>query len=315
MNYILKDDHTIKKVKEIKKTDCYNMKYALLDISTDRKGPVFTVVKSLNFDFKSDLIDILMDTSYAVYDLPYEIREDAILSSRHKISTINNYYNIYPLIKQIFAFNNFIEVNSSLDSQLFIQQIQIGYNGNVIEISEKDSDTTIKKIFKKLNMVTNTEEVLLDRFLIIYKDTWDVYSFRDYNPLEMNFDKIGIMIPDTESLYLMSYKEFHLFNKLKSLELEFQYEIDNPNSLFEEFDDIDESISILSVSSFIEYLELFIFIPQLILMEKAVYNNEVNIRLSVETKKDMYSLIIDHKETNNPKHTCMYYIIKKLLKM
>jgi hypothetical protein len=131
----------------------------------------------------------------------------------------------------------------------------------------------------------------------------------------MEFDKIGIMIPDTESLYLMSYKEFHLFSKLKSIELEFQYEIDNPNSLFEEFDDIDESISILTLSSFMEYLELFIFIPQMILMEKAVYDNEVNIRLSIETKKDMYSLVIDHKETNNPKNTCMYYIIKKLLKM
>lgn len=315
MNYILKNDHTFIKAKDVSERLIKDATCVLFDISTDRKGPLFTIVRDVNFNFASDYIDIVMDTSYAPLDLPFD--DNVVIPSRYKISNLNNYYNVYPLIKQMLSFNTFRELESAIDNQILIQTIQIGYNKKIIEISEDSLDSTIRKVFKKLKMITCVKETLSNRFLILKDNTWQIYPYAKYNPNEMTFDKIGILIDNSESFYLMSYKEYHLFNSIKSLELEYQYIIENHFPVFEEFDDLyqNEFTNVLSINSFDEFLEMCVYIPQMILMERVIYKYEINLKLNIETRNDYKSLVITHDEMTNPKNLCLYYIIKKLLKI
>ena len=61
MNLILNRDHTVKKVSNFTKKNTKNMQYALIDISTTRKGPIVTLVESVNFSFINTPIDIAIE--------------------------------------------------------------------------------------------------------------------------------------------------------------------------------------------------------------------------------------------------------------
>ena len=314
MNYIFRNDHTYEKVKNIKESDTTDVSFVLFDISTDRKGPLYTMVKDINFNYIKEHIHIVMDVSYAPIDLPFD--DSILIPSSFDITSLNTHYNVYPLIKQIFAFNTFRETESTIDNQILIQDMEIHYGDSILKISERDSEKTIKKIFKKMKMLTCTEHVLEDRFLLMKNGIWDIYSYSEYEPLDMKFDKIGIMVPYTESLYLMTYKEYELFQSFDSIDLELKYNISSSEhvAMFDEFYD-EEYVSIISINDIDTLLQVCMFIPQMILMEQLIYNNEMSLKIVVDRGDDMYSLIIDQDEIKDSRNTCLYYIIKKLLKM
>jgi len=295
MNYILRNDHTYEKVKSFKESDMKNMCCALFDISTDRKGPLYTMVQDINFDFMKENIHILMDVSYAPIDLPFD--DSVLIPSSFKITNLNTYYNVYPLIKQIFAFNTFRETESTIDNQILIQDMQILYGKSEIDISEKDSEKTIKKIFKKMKMITCVDHMLSDKFLIMRNGIWDIYSYSEFEPLDMNFDKIGIMIPYTESLYLMSYKEYLLFSNFDSIDLELRYAIPRYDqvTLFDEIYD-NESSTTITINDIDMLLQVCMFIPQMILLEQSIYDNDMSLKINIDRGDVMYSLVIDEDE-------------------
>lgn len=305
MNLILNQDHTIKKASVFTKKNTKNMKYLLVDISTIRKGPLFTLVENVNLGFKDLPIDIAMDVSYADMDVPCD--DSTMISTSFSTDTIEKFYNIFPLIKQMFAFNSYREKNSNIDNQLFIETIQFQYGKEYVYINEYDSDKYIYKIFHKLKMKTDVDRILSDGdVLIITNKKWEIK-----NTMEMEFpfgpfDKIGIPIPSTESLYLMSFEDYVYFSHIHSINIEVSY----PGS-----DSDDAGYHLLNASTLEEILEMCIFIPQMILMEQKIYGNAMKLTLIVETSYGTRSLVIDDKETFSDKNMCIFKLIKKLLKL
>ena len=165
-------------------------------------------------------------------------------------------------------------------------------------------------------MLTCTEHILNDKFLLMKDGIWDMYSYSEYEPLDMKFDKIGIMIPYTESLYLMTYKEYELFQSFDSIDIELKYSVSPSEeiAMFDEFYD-EEYASIISINDMKTLLEVCMFIPQMILMEQSIYTNDMSLKIIIDRGDDIYSLIIDQDEIKDSRNTCLYYIIKKLLKM
>lgn len=314
INYILNKDFTYKKTLDVTKIDTKDMKYLLLDISTERKGPLFTIVKDNVFDYTSKHVKIVLYIHFVPLDLPFA--EDTMMISNYTIDSINKYYNIYPLICQMTSFNLFSDLEPSFTNYLFISEIVISYDGVEITISDSNTDKDVRKTFKKLNMMTHTSKVLDDKCLILYKNKWEVVSINEDEEylLNIKFDKIGIMIPYTESLYLMTYKEFQLFHKIKSVEFELCHESDKEE--YDQFYDGESYISSSYVNSFGELISAFLYIPQAILMDNMLFDSNTSLKITVETKKGhMLSVIIDSNEIKDSKNTCMYYIIKKLLKI
>lgn len=306
MNYILNDDYSIQKVSKVTKKNTKNMKYLLLDISTARKGPLYTLVEDVNLSFNDDKwIDIAMDVSYAGVDVPCD--DCTMLTTSFSTNTIERYYNIFPLIKQMLTFNTFREKNSNIDNQLFIETIQFQYGKESVYINEYDSDQTINKLFRKLKMRTAVDQILSDdEILLIYDNHWELASLsNEFDTAHLN--KIGISVPSTESIYLLSYTDFSYFLYLNSISVEIGYP---------ETDDIEESeYCILNANSIKEILELCIFIPQMVLLEQQIYGNAIRLTIHVETDYGKRSLLIDEKETPFAKNMCIFILIKKLLKM
>ena len=302
MNIILNNDHTVKKVSKFTKTNTKDMKYAIIDISTVRKGPLYTLVTSINYDFKDIPIDIGIDISYAEIDVPCD--NNTILQTTFSTDSMEKYYNIFPLIKQMFAFNIYREKNSNIDNQLFIDSIQIQYGKEYISINEYDSDKHIDKIFRKLKLKTQCNTVLSDELLVISNKKWEI---KPYILLDDHFDKIGIPIPFTESMYLLSFEDYIYFMHTKRVSVEVSYPGLNDHD--------DSEYRILDASTFIEILELCMFIPQMILMEQKIYGNAIKLTLIIETSYGIRTLVIDDKETPFDKNMCIFKLIKKLLKM
>ena len=156
MNYAFYRDGTYKKIKSITKK-YLDADWYLIDISTDRKGPLFTVVKDINTDFKRDNINIAYDITYAPYDLPFD--ENTTIHNEFDITTLELYYSIYPLIKQVFGFNNYRDVATDMYSCINFNSIDICYKNTCIHLDEGVSDKGIKKTFEYMNMVTNVSSI------------------------------------------------------------------------------------------------------------------------------------------------------------
>lgn len=305
MIFILNDNYTIQKVSNITKKNTKNMKYLLIDISTKRKGPLFTLAKDTNLSFnKNKWIDIVMDISYAGIDIPCD--DCTMITTSFSTNTIERYYSIFPLIKQMLAFNTFRESNSNIDNQLFIETIQFQYGKESICINEYYSDQAIDKIFRKLKMRTIVNEILKDdEILLIYDNHWKISALtEEFDTSHLN--KIGIPIPYTESLYLLSYSDFIYFSCINSVSIEIGY----PGT-----DDDESEYCILNSNSLREILELCIFIPQMVLLEQQIYGSYIRLIVNVETEYGKRSLLIDEKETVIAKNMCIFKLIKKLLKM
>ena len=62
---------TYKKIDTIR-DNSYDIKFYAIDISTERKGPVFTLVHNPYMNFKESKLSITLDIQYAPVDLPFD---------------------------------------------------------------------------------------------------------------------------------------------------------------------------------------------------------------------------------------------------
>lgn len=319
MNYVLNTDETIQKFVSSQKNESVPYLY-LIDISTDRKGPVYTLTENIDYPYQSEDVEILMNTSYSSIDAPWE--DCTILQSSFHMDTIERRMNIYPLIKQLIAFNTYRTANLWIDNQIFIGDIQIKIGNLITSFDEYTSDKEIEKTFRKLHMQTCVDHYLDNETVLIIKH--NKYQFISIHDIPKKFDKIGIPLKNTETLYLLSYKEYKLFQNIQDLEFLIMYpEYDSNDCIDFDWDctafnsgisrSSTNSIEIISLKDF---LESCLFLPQMILMEKNIYPTPVEIYLCIHTKSNrVIELTINDEESDEGRNVCFFKIIKKLLKM
>lgn len=285
--------------------------FYLIDISTDRKGSLYTITKNIESNIVSKDISVIMDTSYSSIDVPCD--DFTLLSSRFSVDTVERFYSIYPLIKQMFAFNTFCEIwGLALDSCISIESIIIEYGDIKATINECDNDRDIEKTFKRINMNTSVSKILPDNSVLIMKDgIWEIIECDDNDnyPHFNKFDYIGIPLPNTESLYLLSYKEYNIFRKKMTVQI---------NMLYSDYEDPDRDYddycaNWISLDNMRDILYGCLFTPQLILLEQKIYDIPMFLEIVISTKYVNMKLSISENEILVPKNTCIFEIIKRLL--
>ena len=300
MIYQLYDDGTYKKLKSSNKLVYTNTMCTLIDISTDRKGPLFTAVIEPKINKSLKNFNITMDISYAPYDVPFD---DALsLSSTFEIDNLQKYYNIYPLINQLFGFNVFKD-SHCLESCINVDTIDIICGNYNVHLDESASDKNIRKTFKYMNMLTNVNE-FGDEVIVLTKKKWEIVNFDDLE--ELSFKKVFIPLEGLESLYCMSYEEYLLFSDILSLEVTI--------SSYNEVDDTwwNKTFRLTHLK---DILSSCIFIPQLILLETEIYREPKKLSIEIETARRILELKVTEKEILQPKNTCIFNLISNLLKL
>lgn len=299
---------TYKKIDTIR-DNSYDIKFYAIDISTERKGPVFTLVYNPYMNFKESKLSITLDIQYAPVDLPFD--ENITISSTIDVDNMEKFYNVYPLVKQMFEFNTFREMNNLyIDSNLNIDQIKIKSPTLNIILDSDCSYKKIKRTFKYLNMLTNTDKIFGEYPIIaLYKDnTWE--HVKDCYYIKKKCKYVLVNIPFTESCYMIKYSDYKRMITYNQLTINTYYENVNYENT-----ELEDYFSTINFYNFDEILQACIFVPQIILMEQHIYDMTFNMDIMLCNKNTNIRLTIDKEEAIIPKNTCIFYLITELMKM
>lgn len=313
MNYVFYSN----KCKKIKNVSLQkDALFYLVDISTERKGPVYTIVNNLHEQDKEQFYRAEIDISYSNQDVPFI--EDTKLSSFIKINSFNNYYSLCPLVHQMIKFNNFIDVEGmTLDNYIWIEFIRLfKNNGDKIYIDTSlVDDKDINKSFEHLKMNTSVHKYLCtDTFLIIFKnDEWKIVTENQLNKLiEKDFniiDKIVFNVSGTETCYLLSLKEYLLFSQKIKICLTFKTNMSADDESEVYYDEI-------YMNDINDILNACLFAPQLLLLEQQIYDECIDFSLDVKyPNRNTMTLNVSHNEIMSTKNTCIFDILKRLLEI
>jgi len=320
-----------------------SLEFVAIDISTDRKGPVYTLVRKPRKDFKKEPVRIKFDLVYGEEDVPWDVSSPII--SEFKLDTKSKFYSIYPLLKQMIAFNMFSE-NGLFHNHLFIQTIVIEYGNTTFYIDETISDKKLKKTFEYTGMTTDVEDIFNEDGmsyigLDTYANKWErIYDdldsdmdteiddelsniLKDYNmiivPLKSDSNRISMPM---ETVYIMDVDYFerlhHVYNSMiitrhyvseKSI-----FSIDSDECVGDGFPGSNYENEFFFRTPY-DLLEASIFIPQVILMESKIYNSRTILDIVLEVDGNNLYLSIDEKESDNPKNICVFQIVRGMLEI
>lgn len=310
MYIALNNDGTYKVYKKLDKLYKHlsYIKYIILEISTDLKGEIYTIIDAMNINVEYGDIEVKLDVEYESVDCP--CNDTSSFYSLINIDNIERYYSIYPLIKQMLIYNYFMDnfmydgpniniVGISLYSDKF----------NITLDSYNMSDGKITKIFKKLRMDTCVSKITkYTKFLILKNGEWYVSE-----SIPKHFDYVGIEMIGTESMYLLTEKQYKLLSSIVSLTIQMRDETIYDDGYFEDLVDSRDGNELLyfTTNKLAVILQSCLFFPQMLLLEHKVYNSTVSLEITVETKDVNYELTISEKEAKYG--ICLFDILNKLL--
>jgi hypothetical protein len=301
--------------------------YALFNISTQLKGPVFTAVKNVNtlavnqfikLNEEGYPIQVQLDVLYDSDDTP---TEDAIhLTENIEINSIEKFYSINPLIQQVSLFNEFSTYSLLNISSICIENVHLITNtmkGRCIIDALKDLE--FDKMKDSLSMNTDVSQLFDEKmnrenkYMILKNNKWKTVEEKDIPNI---FDYIGIDIFGTESFYLLSYEQYLLFSSIEKVNFEI-IDRDMPDEKFKNYEiepfDIEPYIMTAETTTIQDLLEICLLFPQLLLLEKTIYNVSNGLFIQVITKYKVYKLYISSVETSQG--ICLFEIINKLISM
>lgn len=294
------------------------LEFVAIDISTNRKGPVYTLVKSPLTDFKDSKIEIKFEVVYSDNDdCPFDMQKS--MQSVFEVNSASRFYSIYPLLRQMFAFNIFSE-SGIFHNHLFIQSIDIRYNSTHIYVDETMSDKKLRKSFEYVNMTTDVRKILHYEKMYIGLNTstkkWDFIdeSYDIYRNKE-EFDAVVIPLDNgisMETCYIMSFEYFQNLHVINNSMIVIRHFPRDSGSYFEN-GPADQYESEFFFNDVFSLLEASIFIPQIILMESEIYDMETLLDVVLTIEDNNYYLTVDDRQMRNPKNSCIFHLIEKLL--
>ena len=309
-----------KNYKKFKSKHTGSIAYVIFDISTALKGPVYTVVKDVNFESIDQFIkysetncpiSVHLDITYDSMDIP---SVDAIhIQQDIDINSAERFYSIYPLIQQITLFNAYAAMSLLNTEEINIDDVRLVTNNGIrikaVNIFEDDS---FNRIMTEMSMRTTVDKLIKDRtFLILNDNEWSVEEI-----IPDTFDYIGIKVGLSETIYLLSYEKCMNFFSIRKIRIDI-FERGMPSSFITDADTFPVDIEPYLMSSDTVYtegvLETCLLLPQLFTLQKAVYQSSNSLMIHVLTTRNNYSLYISSIEASNG--LCLFDIIDKLVSM
>lgn len=287
------------------------MYFKLVDISTIKKGPVYTITKSESqFDKNMGEFNLFIDVSYGALDVPIDL--DSSFVTIIDVKDESSKYSIYPLIYQMAACDYYIEeqLPFSRDTVLKIIDITI-INGDFrLSLNETKSEKKIMKVFKNLDMLTSVNTILDDnQIIILNKDgTWEFDKLDLQDKTQFYTEKkkkIIIPVRYSETVYVLDSKLMHKMVQIENLDVCYIYRQEN-----EEYENYK---NIYNGSNINEILETCLFLPQIISIEKLLYKLDVTIEIIITINGKDITVRLDENETNCEENLCFFDIIKRIL--
>ena len=299
------------------------MEFGIVDISTQRKGPIVAFTKNEDESFeKMPPLYMRMEMTYDTPDVPF----DAQTAFEHymKMNHTNHAYNAYPLIKQMIACNDFINGQSSfMDSHIYINKLILESKKGNFVITEDNSDQDIADMFQHMGIKTDMSEVVKPGFCIMMNNRgyWKRVMFKDNNSYadylyRMRWTRALICFPEMETAYNMRYNTLRELERVKEFSVKVTYTPVPDNYSLSYFDALESPYeNEYSATGITDILRMCIFVPQIIYIEQTLYNMDATIELNMVEDDQNIKLTITKKESRCGINTCIYNLMERLLKI
>lgn len=332
MNVYFYDDGTFttkaKKDKEVS--------FCAIDISTVRKGPIFSFVKEPNFEPKDPIhMSVLMN--YGNADLPFEAGN--VFETDIRMDYPNYIYNTYPLLKQMIHCNFFVEGQSKFcESYINIAQINLQRKKKAVEITESTTDKQLDKIFNSFGIKTDMSDIVDSKDVILMnkRGYWKLLKIgqdrlaniaEDYRGIsqymkDMKWDLAFICMPEIETAYLIKQKTLQEIEDIRRLKVSIRYHDDvepgvpytGGDYIFECKERDPEGVETYYDAENIEdILKICLFVPQILNIETSLYNTEATVEITAANSMQTLRLTIDRKEARFAVNTCIFNLLERML--
>lgn len=272
----LADDGTYKvfRTENVLYENRHKFKYCIFDCSSNLKGPVHTIVRSS--DIRPLPEELMIELTVNVTNPDYPVDKVHGNKFEYDISSLSMLYSVVSNMYQYDAYNAYmIETNYELEMNdcILLEDIRVFYKKN------PDSDTLVfhyyydvtcdymTKFLKSVNMNVVTSKVFGSKYYLIL-DKKGNYRFRNHIPSDAEY--VGIYVDNSQSFYMLSYKQYRRFEKVESIEV----------SIAKKIIDVSNNIdySLQQSSSFYELYIPFralLVIPQYILLHSQYITNDI----------------------------------------
>lgn len=294
-----------------------NIEFTAVPIGTPSKGPLYTIVKGLPTSRLNGLKHGYVKMIYGIVDTPPQ--------EENEFETLANFidgespYSFYPLVRQLMYANTFIENQGVDDRFIHVHQINVGTAFDHMNLFGDFSYKEMEKEFDRLMLKTNLEEISKNKSYLIQNASHDgcKYEFVDELPDYNSLDSF-VLFPEIESMYRISTYDMHNFQALNHVSVELYYEplvvrcseksvtdyvlearADGSHEKFYDAVTVDQIFM------------LCIYVPQLIMIERSLYDMDVTVTVTIEFKGRSISLVIRKDEWG--RNFSLFSIIQKLV--
>lgn len=290
----------------VSRTPMKNIAFTLENISTPAKGSIYSLVIGNGQRLNRSLQSARILMAYHVKDA--KIPDDAYFETYTDFLN-ENPYGFYPLIRQILLADEFIENQSDDDHRIYLSAISY-YDKSLgrEESIDKITDKKIRQFAEKYDIMTDLSKVAGDSSFLCYepysKKKGHAYKFTD----DFDLSKCGynafVCFPEIETLYSVSSFVYQDLSSLVNVTIDIVYD----RRMIKRSKNIAEGINQDRINDSFKYsktyyantvdqiFKLCIYVPQLIMIERAIYNVEPTITITVEKNNISGSITIKKSE-------------------
>ena len=288
-------------------------KYCIFDCSSNLKGPVHAIVKTKDLgrlpeELKIELTINISQTDVAIDKIHSAKMEYDVESLRGMYSIVTNMYQYDLYNAYICETNDEIEMNECIlleDIRIFFRKDQ-ETNTRIFHYFYDAPCDYLTQFLKSVNMNICTGKTFNCKdYLVFDKDG----TYRFTNKVQSSAKYVGIYINETQSFYLLTYKQFERFNRVDSMEVSIAKKvIDISNNIDYS---LDQSSSFWHIG--INY-EALLVIPQYIMLHSQYVNDNVVICASISIDGEEYNVIAEKHEIESSGFS-LFKIIDRLTKL
>lgn len=290
------------------------IKFVGYDISTNRKGNIYTLTKDTKADKKekTGVAKCSIDLNYSLYD-DMPIDDTCSFSTSINLSERKIGIELNPFLHQITSCNKFMRNSECNFTEISIEKITfLSHKEKVIvSFDEFSEDGEIGDLIKHLHLSTHVKEIFGSyKFLLLnsVSRTWQFSNCLYSN--NSGWTALLMQVPDTETCYYVPRKMIDRLCHVDFLSTKLSY-YNNGKAIYEnDFDAVNLD----------DMLPNWLFIPQLIKIQQSIFNVPVTMDLMIEenlTKKNekCYRFSLSQDQTLSSSNVCLYRLMEALLNM
>lgn len=284
------------------------------DISTNRKGHIYTLTKDAKPDKKekTGIAKCMIDLNYSLYD-DMPIDDTCSFSTSINLSDRKSGIELKPFLYQIIACNTYMHKSGYEFTEISIEKITfLSHKGKcVVSFDEFSEDSEIGQLIKNLHLSTHVKEIFGEyRFLLLntVSRTWELSNYLYSN--NNGWTSLLMQIPDTETCYYIPRKMINRLSHVDSITTILRY-YDNSEVISE---------SDFCVVTLEDMLPMWLFIPQIIKIQQSIFNVPLTMDLMIEenlaeVNEKIYRFSLSEDQTLYSSNVCLYRLMEALLNM